>query len=284
MRSFLTSAAASRGGYQLAGRVLTPASDDGAGFLDRLATPRANYRGRPVTLLGGPAVVIGCASALLRTPPGRLRRAAMIAVLGAGGCGLVDDLFGDSGTRGLAGHLGALGKGRFTSGNLKIAGIGAAGLAASALATESGSATAVPAGLVVALSANLANLLDLRPGRVGKVALVAGAPLIGRGGPAGRLAAIAAGGAAGLLPADLGEQTMIGDAGANALGALLGLAAIVGASRPRVYLYLAALAALTVASEVVSFSAVIDRTPALRFVDSLGRRAASGPRTDEPDV
>jgi hypothetical protein len=74
------------------------------------------------------------------------------------------------------------------------------------------------------------------------------------------------------LPADLDEQLMLGDAGANALGALLGvgLAARTGpAGRAAT---LAALAALTVASEKVSFTKVIASTPGLRELDALGRR------------
>ena len=68
---------------------------------------------------------------------------------------------------------------------------------------------------------------------------------------------------------------MLGDAGANALGALLG----VGAGRP----YRdrgpgrparPGSVALTAASERVSFTKVIEGTPALRELDELGRRQA----------
>jgi hypothetical protein len=70
---------------------------------------------------------------------------------------------------------------------------------------------------------------------------------------------------------------MLGDAGANALGAMLGAAA--AASLPRVtrVALLAGIIGLTAASEVVSFTAVIERTPALRRLDMLGRRPAARP-------
>ena len=79
----------------------------------------------------------------------------------------------------------------------------------------------VNAGLIAG-SANLLNLFDLRPGRAIKV----GWPSRRCPAPcAGSAAAAAApfGAAAALLPEDLGERAMLGDAGANALGAMLGL-------------------------------------------------------------
>ena len=93
------------------------------------------------------------------------------------------------------------------------------------------------------------------------------------------------GAAIALLPEDLGERAMLGDAGANALGALLGVAAAASLSRPARLALLAAITGLTAASEVVSFTAVIERTPALRWLDMLGRRpvpAAPVPGRDDP--
>ena len=123
------------------------------------------------------------------------------------------------------------------------------------------------------------------------MALASGTLLAGgaRGGPSGAraLPAVAAplGAAAALLPEDLGERAMLGDAGANALGALLGVAAATSLSRPARLVLLAAITGLTAASEVVSFTAVIERTPALRWLDMLGRRpvpAAPVPGRDDP--
>jgi hypothetical protein len=103
----------------------------------------------------------------------------------------------------------------------------------------------------------------------------------------GALLAVAAplGAAIALLPEDLGERAMLGDAGANALGALLGVAAAASLSRPARLVLLAAITGLTAASEVVSFTAVIERTTALRWLDMLGRRpvpAAPVPGRDDP--
>jgi UDP-N-acetylmuramyl pentapeptide phosphotransferase/UDP-N-acetylglucosamine-1-phosphate transferase len=125
---------------------------------------------------------------------------------------------------------------------------------------------------LVAGTANLVNLLDLRPGRAAKAASIAAAA--GLRGPAGGLVAGPLGAALAVLPADLGEQVMLGDAGANALGALLGLRAAAVPSRPVRAGLLAVVTALTLASERISFTRVIEATPGLRELDRLGRRPA----------
>jgi UDP-GlcNAc:undecaprenyl-phosphate GlcNAc-1-phosphate transferase len=77
---------------------------------------------------------------------------------------------------------------------------------------------------------------------------------------------------------------MLGDGGANALGALLGAAAAVTLPRPARLVTLAAVTGLTAASEVISFTRVIERTGPLRWLDMLGRRpvAAPAPGTAAP--
>ena len=65
---------------------------------------------------------------------------------------------------------------------------------------------------------------------------------------------------------------MLGDAGANALGALLGVALAARTGPVGRAVLLAGLAGLTAASEKVSFTKVIEGTPGLRELDALGRR------------
>jgi UDP-GlcNAc:undecaprenyl-phosphate/decaprenyl-phosphate GlcNAc-1-phosphate transferase len=106
------------------------------------------------------------------------------------------------------------------------------------------------------------------------VTLVSAAAL-GAASSAGRLPAAAPVGAAlALLPDDLGERAMLGDSGANALGGMLGAAAATALPRPARVAVLAAVTGLTAASEIVSFTRVIERTPLLRWLDMLGRRPA----------
>jgi hypothetical protein len=242
---------------------------------------RTNHRGEPVTLLEGPAFVAGAAAAGLLSPglSGRMRAAALIAGAGGGLLGAYDDLAGSGASRGFKGHLSALARGEVTSGSVKLLGIGAAGLTAAAIAGTD--ARAKPAaladvvinGALVAGGANLLNLFDLRPGRAIKVGLLAGVPMAV--GPAAAVVAAPLGAAAALLPEDLGERAMLGDAGANALGALLGLAATRLGRGGRLAI-LAGVAGLTGASEFVSFTKVIQSTQPLHWLDMLGRRPAVG--------
>jgi hypothetical protein len=245
---------------------------------------RTNHRGEPVTLLEGPAAAAAAVAVGLIAPglPARQRTALAVAGAGAALCGGYDDLRGSGARRGFRGHLGALARGEVTSGTVKLAGIGATGLAAATLLGEAGDRAEAAADLMVnaglvAGGANLVNLFDLRPGRAVKVTLAAGTAL-GAASPAGRLAAAAPVGAAlALLPEDLGERAMLGDAGANALGAMLGAAAAAALPRRARVTVLAAVGGLTAASEVVSFTRVIERTPPLRWLDMLGRRPAAAP-------
>ncbi|MFI5490581.1 hypothetical protein [Micromonospora echinaurantiaca] len=256
------------------------------------ALDRTNFRGRAVSLAAGPALAVGAAGAgAFGATSAASGAAALVAGVGAGAVGLYDDVVGgrpeQKTAKGFAGHLAALREGRVTAGLIKIVGVGAAGLGAAALLATDPRVAAHPrrqrhgafgrgvdvllgAG-VVAGTANLLNLLDLRPGRALKSGMLLGAPLAG--GPHGGIAAGAVGAAAGLLPDDLGERVMIGDSGANALGAVLGVALAARTGPVGRAGVLAVLAGLTAASEKVSFTQVIQRTPGLRELDALGRRA-----------
>ncbi|MDX6199975.1 MAG: hypothetical protein QOJ79_3126 [Actinomycetota bacterium] len=217
---------------------------------------RTNYRGRSVSKAAGPALAVAVSAGA--------GAAAAVAGVGAGLAGAYDDLHGSADSaKGFRGHLGALRHGRLTTGAAKLLGISAASLVAAACIRPR--RDVVLSGAVIAGTANLVNLLDLRPGRALKVGL-AGAALLGRPGVVGSCAA--------LLPGDLAERRMLGDCGANALGAVLGVA-LVERLRPRAarQVALAALLGLTAASERVSFTEVIDRTSALRRLDRLGRRS-----------
>jgi UDP-GlcNAc:undecaprenyl-phosphate GlcNAc-1-phosphate transferase len=246
---------------------------------------RTNHRGEPVTLLEGPAFVAGAVTAVAVAPgvPARMRVAAVFAGTAAGALGAYDDLAGSGGSRGFKGHLSALARGEVTTGAVKILGIGAAGLLAAALAGTKGRATAFDVlvnGALIAGGANLLNLFDLRPGRAIKVGALAALP----GTLSGSAVAAAPFGAAlALLPEDLGERAMLGDAGANALGALLGLSAA-RLPRPVRLGLLTGVTALNAASEVVSFTKVIQATPALRWLDQLGRRPVAVPEARPTDT
>ena len=157
----------------LALRLLRDTPPGGAGLWDR-----TNHAGEPVTLLEGPAFVLGASLAATAAGPG-----PAVAALGAGALGALDDLAGDSSSKGLRGHLTALAHGELTTGAVKILGLAVTGLVSAALvdrpraggARALGAVDTLVAGAVVAGAANLLNLLDLRPGRALKATVIAGA-------------------------------------------------------------------------------------------------------------
>jgi hypothetical protein len=142
-----------------------------------------------------------------------------------------------------------------TTGVLKLAVIPAAGL----LATRS-----LSGALLVALSANALNQLDTAPGRALKGYLLA-ALLLRRAGGAARLPAVL------LLPYDLRERTMLGDAGSNALGAVLGLELVACLPARGRWMAVAAAAGLNLLGERVSLGRAIERLPVLAALDRAGR-------------
>jgi len=168
------------------------------------------------------------------------------AVAAIAALGLADDLWSGP-ERGFRAHLH---RGR-TTGVLKVLGIPAVGL----IATRR-----LSGALLVGLTANALNQLDTRPGRALKAYLAAALPL---GAPVG-IAVL-------LLPYDLREMAMLGDAGSNALGAVLGLNSVERFTGRGRWVAIGALAGLTVLGERTSLGEWIERTPGLAWIDRLGR-------------
>ena len=160
--------------------------------------------------------------------------------------GFLDDVLGGD-ERGFRAHLQA----RRTTGTLKLVGIPLAGL----LRTRS-----LSGALLFALSANFLNQLDTKPGRALKAYLLAAVPL---GAPVRRAVL--------LLPYDLRERVMLGDAGSNALGAVLGLKSVGRFHGWGRWAAIGMLAGLTLLGERTSLGRLIERTPGLRELDHLGR-------------
>jgi UDP-GlcNAc:undecaprenyl-phosphate GlcNAc-1-phosphate transferase len=260
-----------------------------------LAVPvlqRRNYRDHTLPTAGGVLIVL----ALLVVEAGRAvlgalgvgddpgltvaRSEVLFAAFGFGFLGFIDDLLGTGSDRGFRGHARALAEGRLTTGFVKLLG-GAA--VAIVLVASPGFATGrrlIVDALLIALAANLGNLLDLAPGRMIKGALVVYVPLAVALGtdPVGVAIAPVMGAAVGLFPDDLRERLMLGDTGAMVIGAVLGLGVVLGTTSTTRTAVLVALIALNIAAEVVSFSRVIDRVAPLRAFDRLGQRPErSGP-------
>jgi len=168
------------------------------------------------------------------------------AVAAIAALGVADDVWSGP-ERGFRAHLRS---GR-TTGVLKLVGIPAIGL----LATRR-----VSGALLVGLAANALNQLDTRPGRALKAYLAAALAV---DAPVG-IAVL-------LLPYDLREMAMLGDAGSNALGGLLGLKSVERFTGRGRWVAIGALAGLTLLGERISLGAWIERTPGLSWLDRLGR-------------
>jgi UDP-N-acetylmuramyl pentapeptide phosphotransferase/UDP-N-acetylglucosamine-1-phosphate transferase len=231
---------------------------------------RQNFRDREVSLLLGPAVAAGAIVGLAAAGSAPRRRATL-AVAAIGLVGAYDDQYGNSHARGLGGHLEALRHGRVTTGVVKLVTMG--GVAAAASRRQHRKPIDVALGTVlVAGTANLVNLFDLRPGRAAKVTSVAAFALSRVGDPTARAVASVAGSVAGAaLGPDVREHAMLGDCGASALGATLGWSLATRPSRLGRIAAASGVVAATLASERTSFSAVIEANPVLRTIDGLGR-------------
>ncbi|HYM63833.1 MAG TPA: glycosyltransferase [Gaiellaceae bacterium] len=200
-----------------------------------------NHRGVRLPLLGWAVALPGLFAPRRTGVP-----VALIAAIG-----LADDLWSGP-ERGFAGHL----RSRRTTGILKLVGIPAV----AAVATRS-----LRGALVVSLSANALNQLDTKPGRALKAFL--GVSLF-RGLPEGGYALMAIL----LVPYDLRERMMLGDAGSNALGAVLGLSLVASLRGRALWPAIAVFAALNVLGERRSLGKLIESTPWLERLDRLGRR------------
>jgi len=249
-----------------------------------LGARKTNYLGRSLPgaaglllpLIALPAACLGQSFLPLYAPMG-------VVVGGLAAVGLLDDLFGHLGkARGLRGHLRSLLRGRVTTGAIKAIGGLSAGLIAAYLLDRHqhwALLLAILDGLVIALTANLLNLLDLRPGRALKGFLFLISPVLVAIltrpdlwsyvlpllGPALAAALV-------LAPADLSGRVMLGDVGANTLGGLAGLALVVFLPPVGRVVALSALIAIHLYCERASLTDLIARYRLLRFLDQLGTR------------
>jgi UDP-GlcNAc:undecaprenyl-phosphate/decaprenyl-phosphate GlcNAc-1-phosphate transferase len=260
-----------------------------AGLFQSVVLQRPNYRSH--YLPTGAGIILALAVATVEggralaaaagvgdvAGPGVARTVILAGLFGFGALGFVDDVLGGDTERGWKAHLRALAAGRLSAGGVKLFGGGVLALmlasAAGSTASGTGGAFRLAAdGALVALAANLGNAFDRAPGRTIKVSLVAWAALAvaAGGGAAGVALGPVMGAALGLLPDDLGERLMLGDAGANALGAALGLGALLTLGPGARLVVTGVLLVLNVAADLISFSKVIRNTPALDRLDKLG--------------
>lgn len=185
--------------------------------------------------------------------------------------GILDDIVGNRDVSGLKGHFKSLFKGTLTTGGFKALFGGFVGLVISVAISKSIVDICINT-LIIALSTNLMNLLDLRPGRAIKVYLVIiVAIFLSVVGYPKALVLI-------LLPSvivyfidDLKAKAMMGDTGSNVLGISIGILFVIGYSRPiRIY-WLVFLVFIHLLTEKYSLTKIIENNKVLNFIDKLGR-------------
>lgn len=234
---------------------------------------RTNHKGNPVSLSEG----IGVATAMIGSAVARGDLPAAAALTATANAGLADDLedlrsSGDKSIKGFRGHLGALKEGKVTTGIIKVAVIGSASLGYAVALSHRNDRNFYDLMIdttIIAGSANISNLFDLRPGRSLKMcgACATFANLFAK---EPRAYGSTLGAIIGAAPSDLAGDTMLGDVGANPLGLQVGMLA----ASPNSRLFRTIMAGLTVgivgAAEVVSFSKLIDSNKVLTALDQLG--------------
>jgi UDP-N-acetylmuramyl pentapeptide phosphotransferase/UDP-N-acetylglucosamine-1-phosphate transferase len=251
---------------------------------------RLNYRGRPLPVPFG--VLVLAAALIALVPLTLLEKLAgsdvfhpetlpiAVYALGVIALGLIDDTLGDTGSeeraghvrRGWRGHGAAVLRGELSTGALKAAGSLGLALFAMSYLSLSNWRWLLAAGVLV-LATNVFNLLDLRPGRSAKAFVALGAALTIGSMDLRPLWALGLFAAPALVAGsyDLRERAMLGDTGANLLGALAGLWLVLTLSGTGQLIALLLLAAITLLGELRSISSLIERTPVLRELDSWGR-------------
>jgi UDP-N-acetylmuramyl pentapeptide phosphotransferase/UDP-N-acetylglucosamine-1-phosphate transferase len=251
---------------------------------------RVNYRDRQLPCPFG--VLVLAAGLLALVPLALLHRLAStdlfepqalpvaVYALGVLALGLVDDTLGreePSATgaparRGWRGHGLAALRGELSTGALKAGGsLGLALFAMSYLGLSNG--RWLLAAAVLVLATNVFNLLDLRPGRSIKAFVLLGAGLTIGSSDLRPLWALGLFAAPALVAGvyDLRERAMLGDTGANLLGALAGLWLVLTLSGVGQLIALALLAVVTLYGELRSITELVERIPLLRELDSWGR-------------
>ncbi len=239
---------------------------------------RPNYRDARLPFPFGVLIVAAAVVALVFVAPldqvtdGDVLRPELLALVapyavGVAFLGLADDaLSGPS--RGWRGHGRALLSGRFSTGALKA--VGSLGLALLVLRGREDYLLAVA---VLVLATNLFNLLDLRPGRAVKAFVLLGAGLSVGAWDTGPLAALGLFVGPVLVAGlyDLRERAMLGDTGSNLVGALAGLWLVLTLETTGLAIAAAVLLVVTASGEFRSISALVERVPPLRLLDSIGR-------------
>lgn len=243
---------------------------------------KKNYKGKYIPVMGGIILIIVSVFSwyliyLLNYLNTQIINANIFITVIIGLTGLLDDIMGNKESQGFKGHLKTLLKGRLTTGVIKII---ITFLVTVIILLKMGTYNIIEIVIntaVILLMTNLLNLLDLRPGRSIKFFIFTSVCLISRKIYAAiyffpyYLILLF------YLPHEMKGRVMLGDSGANLLGAVLGFNIILLID----YFYikvsiLLLLIFFNLISEKYSFSTIIQKNPFLKWIDELGRKDGYG--------
>jgi UDP-GlcNAc:undecaprenyl-phosphate GlcNAc-1-phosphate transferase len=197
---------------------------------------------------------------------------ALFGVSAVGYFGVIDDTLGSGAARGIKGHILSLLNGKMTTGSLKaLLGISVS-FVISYTKNYPDYLTTVIDTLVISLSMNLFNLLDVRPGRAIKFFGVTGLILFFYVGMKESLMISSLLGCLAVyLSHELNAEVMMGDTGSNILGFTIGLALIEVAFEFKI-IVLFSLILVHLLAEKASLNKIINNNKLLLLLDNLGRK------------
>lgn len=185
--------------------------------------------------------------------------------------GILDDIIGNRNVSGLKGHFKSLLKGELTTGGFKALLGGFVGVVIS-IAISKDIIDIVINTLIIALSTNLMNLLDLRPGRAIKVyILIASVLFFTLIGYHKILLLLILPNVLTYFKFDLKAKCMMGDTGSNVLGISIGILIVIGYSINVRITWLLFLIFIHILTEKYSLTKIIEKNKFLNFIDKLGR-------------
>ena len=185
--------------------------------------------------------------------------------------GIIDYTIGNRDVSGLKGHFKSLFKGTLTTGGFKALFGGFVGLIIS-VSISKDIIDIVVNTLVIALSTNLMNLFDLRPGRAIKVYLVIMITIFFTlSGYIQILPLLILPNVLAYFNFDLKAKAMMGDTGSNVLGISIGILMVLGYTLKVRIVWLVFLVLIHLLTEKFSLTKIIEKNKVLNFIDRLGR-------------
>lgn len=247
-------------------------------MLDRSGMIRQNYRGDMIPVGLGiafiPALVINSLILIYSNiVPDKILLVYILlfASIAMSFAGIIDDSLGNRDVTGLVGHFKALYRGKLTTGAFKALLGGFVGLTIAVTISKS-IPNIIVATLLVALSTNMMNLFDLRPGRAIKVYIILSIIIFIASSKFEREVMML------IVPAvlayfyfDLRALTMMGDAGSNVLGVSLGVFIVSSFNLPVQIVCLILLVLIHALTEKFSLTKIIEQNKILNYIDRLGR-------------